>query len=180
MFTLCSTNENKRDIFNDYFGKGNVNFVDIEFVDNENNDHNVILIDKIRQANKLLTDDFCIEDMYFVVDGKQINSLKEFVSKREYHNYYDKEAKFVSKIAYKKGNKIYIYTGEVNGTIIKYPQGYSEYEFDNHFLLLENNKTLGELTFQERNEQGFNVRRLSCEKLHVNDYSLVLNINYIL
>lgn len=148
-----------REIFNNYGATLNATTVDIKEIDA---DEVSVVIHKASQ----LDEHVIVDDTSLNVEGADVGInvkwLIDHLSELE-----GKRACWSVLLAYREGDQVYIYQGEVLGTIVK-PRGSSGFGFDPYFLPDGSKLTLAE--FKPRN---LNARALAVEAL-MNDLTLTI------
>jgi len=74
----------------------------------------------------------------------------------------NRSATFVSVIAFKQGEKILVFKGEVNGTISFDIRGSNNFGFDPIFIPENNKRTFGEMDMNEKSQ--YSHRTAACKK----------------
>jgi len=177
VYTIATGNHNKRTQFMKYL-ENRVIFEKFDFDEPDSNNHSLIvaykatqIYNRYRKTIERFNRKVCVEDSILIVNGIPITKIKDYIIENRMNELVNSEASFVVKIGYYYSGCIYIFTGEIKGTLIDTPRGNSNFGFDNWFLVDGTDKTLGEMYANEKDE--YNPRRIACDNLLKGEWSEV-------
>lgn len=146
---INTSNANKLDEFRRYLGEVESIRLDLQ---EPNADDLTVIRYKASQFENVLVDDTSL-----FIEGESVgvnirwllDKLPDFIGKR---------ATFVCLLGIRRGNKVEIYEGKTEGTIV--PACGDSFGFNNHFLPIGSSKTLGEVIPNEINPRFIAVTNL--------------------
>jgi non-canonical purine NTP pyrophosphatase (RdgB/HAM1 family) len=135
-------------------------------------DPKVVIEEKLKAAQKLREGEFVCEDTSLYIDclngfpGPLIKWFLKSLNETEIHELVEKynNSKVTAKtvVGYTDGNNIKFFEGILEGTIVK-PRGDGGFGWDKMFQPVGHEKTLGEMSIQEKNQ--ISMRKIAFEEL---------------
>lgn len=141
-----------------------------------------IIAEKLNEAKKQKEGKFFVEDTSMYIDclngfpgplikwlkqSLNINGIAELV-----HKYENKEATVKTVIGYTDRKDTYFFTGELKGTIVS-PRGDANFGFDPIFQPEGHDKTMAEMTPEEKNSISMRKKALTKLKKHLQEHGKI-------
>jgi non-canonical purine NTP pyrophosphatase (RdgB/HAM1 family) len=150
----------------------NIEMIDLDLAEIQELDAHIIIKQKLKLAIKKHSGEFFCEDTSLYINslngfpGPLIKWLLKSIGDKGtallVSKYKDKRAIAKTIIGYTNGSDIKFFEGVLEGEIV-FPKGSGGFGWDKIFLPIGYNKTLGEMTLEEKNK--ISMRKIAFEKL---------------